>query len=347
MEIGLFTFGDILPDPATGATRTASQKMREMVELAKLADEVGLDVFAVGEHHRLDMVASSPAVILAACAQATQRIRLSSATTLLNTLDPVRVHEDFATLDLLSGGRAELILGRGSFVESFGLFGYDMKDYDALFAEKLDLFLQLREEGTVTWTRGRFRPHLHEAEVAPRPERPLPIWIGVGGTPQSAARAGQLGIPMTLAILGGPDRFAPFVEIHRRAARQAGHDPEALPICVSSHGLLLDDGRQAKDEFFARWGGLMRQGLRNRFPPREIPREYLEMEAGPHGAMYAGTAQEAIEKIRWERKVLGMKRLLLQLDWGGMPFDLVKRSVEILGREVAPVIRKEFGAGLT
>lgn len=318
--------------------------MREIVALAKLADEVGLDVFAVGEHHRLDMVVSSPAVVLAAIAEATRTIRLSSATTLLNTLDPVRVFEDFATLDLLSGGRAEVLLGRGSFTESFSLFGYDMKDYDELFAEKLDLLLALNENERVTWE-GKHRPSLHDAEIAPRPERPLPLWIGVGGTPESAFRAGYLGLPMNLAILGGPDRFAGLAQVHRQGAAKAGRDPSALRLAVSSHGLLSHDAEQAKREFALHWGTIMRKGLRNRFPPRAIPEEYLLQEAGPRGAFYAGDAKDAIAKIAWEREILGMDRLLLNVDWGGVPFEQVARTIEILGTEVAPVVRERFGGG--
>lgn len=338
MELGIYTFGDLFTDPVTGESRTPKQKLRETVKLAKLAEEVGLDVFAVGEHHRADMAISSPPVVLAAIAEATTRIKLSSATTLLNTLDPVRVFEDFATLDLLSNGRAEILVGRGSFVESFALFGYKMEDYDDLFAEKLDLLMELNRSAVVTWD-GHHRPSLRDAEISPQPERPIPLWIGVGGTPQSAARAGYLGIPMNIAILGGPERFAPFVQIYRSGAEQGGHDPAALRIAVSSHGLLLDDAQQAKDEFYARYADLMRKGLRNRFPPREIPREYFDMEAGPRGAIYAGDAKEAIEKIRWEKETLGMSRLMLQMDWGGMPYKHVARSIEILGAEVLPAVR--------
>lgn len=342
MEIGLYTFGDILPDPVTGETRTFRQKLRETVKLAKLADEVGLDVFAVGEHHRLDMAISSPPVVLAAIAEATTRIRLSSATTLLNTLDPVRVYEDFATLDLLSGGRAEILVGRGSFTESFGLFGYKMEDYDDLFAEKLDLLMELNRSERVTWE-GHHRPSLANAEISPRAERPLPIWIGVGGTPQSFARAGYLGFPLNIAILGGPARFAQLVAIYRSAAQQGGHDPASLRVAVSSHGLLGDDAAQAKEDYWLRYEHLSRTGLRNRFPPREVPREYFDMESGPRGAIFAGDAKETIEKIRWQREVLGLDRLLLQMDWGGIPYAKVARAVEILGTEVLPEIRKEFG----
>ncbi|HET6398606.1 MAG TPA: LLM class flavin-dependent oxidoreductase [Candidatus Thermoplasmatota archaeon] len=338
MEIGIYTFGDHLPNPVTGEAATPREKLRQAVRLAKLADEVGLDVFAVGEHHRLDMAISSPAVVLAAAAEATQRIRLSSATTVLNTLDPVRVFEDFATLDLLSGGRAEIIAGRGSFTENFELFGHDLKDYDALFVENLDLLLRLNREERVTW-QGRFRPPLRDAEAAPRPERPIPVWIGMGGTPQSAARAGRMGLPLNIAILGGPRRFVPFAELYRQSAQQAGH-AAAARLAVSSHGYIADDGAQARAEHWEIYGRNMRKGLRNRFPPMDIPREAYEQETGPHGGIFAGDAKETVEKVLWERRLLGIDRLLLQLDWGGVPFPKVCRGVEILGAEVLPAVRK-------
>ena len=341
MEIGIFSFGDLTPHPATGQAPSPQERIGQLVELARLADDVGLDVVALGEHHRLDMVVSSPAVVLASIAQATKRVKLSSATTLLNTLDPVRVYEDFATLDLLSGGRAEILAGRGSFVESFALFGYDIKDYDALFDEKLRLLLEIARSERVTWS-GRFRAPLREAEVAPRPERPLPIWIGVGGTPESAVRAGSLGLPMNLAILGGPERFVPFVELHRAAAERARHPRPAL--AVSSHGLIGDDPEAAREELAATWGGMMRKGLRNRFPPRHVPREYLDLEMGPRGAFFAGGVDDVVKKIVWQQKLFGLDRILLQFDWGGVPYEKARRSVELLGKEVAPAVRKALGA---
>jgi probable LLM family oxidoreductase len=341
MELGIYTFGDHNPNPVTGDSVTPKEKLRQTIELAKLADELGLDVFAVGEHHRPDMAISSPAVVLAAAAEATERIRLSSATTVLNTLDPVRVYEDFATLDLLSGGRAEIIAGRGSFTENFDLFGYDMADYDALFVEHLGLLRELNRSGSVTW-KGRFRPALTEAEVAPRTERPIPIWIGVGGTPQSFARAGHLGLPLNIAILGGPAHFVPLASLYRTAAAEAGHPDGATRIAVSSHGHLGDDGDQARAEHWELYSRNMRNGLRNRFPGREIPRAYYDQETGPHGGIFAGDAKETVAKIRWERDLLGIDRLLLQFDFGGVPFKHVKRSVEILGTEVLPEVRKEF-----
>lgn len=346
MELGIYTFGDINPNPVTGETVDARTKMRQTVELAKLADDLGLDVFAVGEHHRLDMVVSSPAVVLAACAQATQRIKLSSATTVLNTLDPVRVYEDFATLALLSGDRAEIIAGRGSFTENFDLFGYSIQDYDALFAEHLDLLLRLNGSERVNWS-GRLRKPLHDAEVGPRPGQPIPIWIGVGGTPQSAVRAGRLGLPMNIAILGGPERFVPLAQTYRNAWDRAGHDPRTCRLAVSSHGYLGDDGPTARADYWEIYSRNMRNGLRNRFPPREMPRAYYDQEAGPNGAIFAGNARETTAKILWQRDLLGLDRLLLQFDFGGIPYKAVRRSVEILGEEVLPAVRKATGAGLT
>lgn len=334
-ELGLYTFGSLFPDPVTGETTTFKQKVRETVALSVLAEEVGLDVFAVGEHHRLDMAISAPPVVLAACAEATERIRLSPATTLLNTLDPVRVFEDFATLDLLSDGRAELLVGRGSFIESFALFGHDIERYDELFAENLELLLALNEHEVVTW-KGEHRAPLHEAEISPRPERPLPIWIGMGGTPASAVRTARLGLPLNIAILAQPARFAPIAELYRRSAAEAGHDPATLQLAVSSHGLLAEDGDQARDEYWVRYEHLARHGLKNRFPPRRVTREQFDEEAGPRGAIFAGSPDEIVERIGWQREVLGMDRLLLQIDWGGMPFERVKRAVELLGTEVVP-----------
>ncbi|MHB8633189.1 MAG: LLM class flavin-dependent oxidoreductase [Thermoplasmatota archaeon] len=338
MELGIYTFGDHNPNPLTGESVSPATKLAQTLELAQLADELGLDVFAVGEHHRPDMAISSPAVVLAAAAQVTTKIRLSSATTVLNTLDPVRVYEDFATLDLLSGGRAEIIAGRGSFTENFDLFGYDLDDYDRLFAEHLDLLLALNQNAKLTWS-GRLRAPLVDAEVGPRAERPLPIWLGIGGTPESAVRAGRLGLPLNIAILGGPERFPPLAKLYRDAAAQAGHPAR---VAVSSHGYLGDDGQAARDEHWEYYSRNMRAGLKNRFPGREIPREYYDYEVGPRGGIFAGDARETVAKIGMERKLLGIDRLLLQFDFGGIPFAKVKRSVEILGTEVLPEVRRAF-----
>src|SRR5471030_2819633 len=250
MELGIYTFAELTPDPATGHTIDPATRLRDLLEEIELADQVGLDVFGVGEHHRADFAVSAPAVVLAAAAERTKRIRLTSAVTVLSSDDPVRVFQDFATLDLLSGGRAEIMAGRGSFVESFPLFGYDLGLYDELFAEKLELLLALRSSERVTWS-GRHRAPIDGLSVHPRPlQDPLPVWVAVGGNPESAYRAGTLGLPMALAIIGGlPERFAPFAELHRRAAQQAGHDP--LPaLSINSHGYIADTSQRALDESF-------------------------------------------------------------------------------------------------
>ncbi|HMJ96187.1 MAG TPA: LLM class flavin-dependent oxidoreductase, partial [Thermoleophilaceae bacterium] len=256
MEIGLYTFAELSPDPQTGQVIAPQRRVRDLMEEIELADQLGLDVFGVGEHHRPDYVVSSPAVILGAAAVRTERIRLSSAVTVLSSDDPVRVFQDFATVDLLSGGRAEIMAGRGSFIESFPLFGYDLDDYDELFAEKLELLLKLREMETVTWS-GRHRPALQESGVYPRPVQDrLPIWLAVGGTPNSIVRAASLGLPLALAIIGGaPERFVPLVELYRQAASEAGHP--GLPVGINSHTYVADSSQRAAAEFFPAYAGMM------------------------------------------------------------------------------------------
>ncbi|MEA2388601.1 MAG: hypothetical protein QOG41_1374, partial [Thermoleophilaceae bacterium] len=268
MEIGLYTFAELAPDPS-GAVIGAEQRLRNMVEEAELADQVGLDVFGIGEHHRADFAVSSPAVALAAAAERTERIRLTSAVTVLSSDDPVRVFQDFATLDLLSGGRAEIMAGRGSFTESFPLFGYDLDEYDELFAEKLELLMRLRDSERVTWS-GRHRAAIDDRGVYPRPlQGKIPIWVAVGGNPPSAVRAARLGLPMALAIIGGaPERFAPLVELYRETARAAGHDPAALPVSINSHTYVADTSQRAADEFLGPYAGMMtRIGRERGWPP--------------------------------------------------------------------------------
>src|SRR3954447_3676924 len=251
MELGIYTFAETTPDPRTGRTIAPQERLADLLEEIELADELGLDVFGVGEHHRPDYAASAPGVILAAAAARTKRIRLTSAVSVLSSDDPVRVFQQFATLDLLSSGRAEIMAGRGSFIESFPLFGYDLGDYDALFSEKLELLLQLRDSEKITWS-GRHRAPLDGLGVYPRPEQKrLPIWVAVGGTPESAIRAGALGLPMALGIIGGmPERFAPFADLHRRAAAEAGHDPAQLPVSINSHGYVAETSDQAADDAY-------------------------------------------------------------------------------------------------
>jgi probable LLM family oxidoreductase len=345
MEIGIYSFGERTPDPQTGQVIDAGQRMRDLLEEIELADQVGLDVFGVGEHHRADYMVSSPAVVLAAAAARTTRIRLTSAVTVLSSDDPVRVFQDFATLDLLSNGRAEIMAGRGSFIESFPLFGYDLDDYDALFAEKLDLLLALRDHERVTWS-GRFRPPLTDLAVHPRPiQSPLPVWIAVGGTPQSVVRAATLGLPMALAIIGGaPERFVPMVELYREAASRAGHDPVTLPVSINSHGYIADDSRQAAEEAWPPYADTMgRIGRERGWPPPT--RQRFDAERSRRGALLVGSPQEVIDKILFQHELFSHQRFLLQMSVGTMPHAKIMRSIELFGTEVAPVVRREVAAG--
>jgi len=341
MEIGVSTFGELTPDPRTGRTVSPAQRMRDVVEEAVLAEQVGLDVFGVGEHHRPDFVVSSPAVVLAAIAERTERLRLTSTVTVLSSDDPVRVFQQFATLDLLSGGRAEVMAGRGSFTESFPLFGYDLEDYDELFSEKLDLLLRLRGEEPVTWS-GRHRAPLSGVVVQPRPvQRPLPVWIAVGGTPQSVVRAGALGLPLAVAIIGGaPERFRPLVDLYREAARQAGHDPDTLPVAINSHTYLADGSQQASDEYFGPYTAMMnRIGRERGWPPMTRPQ--FEALRGLRGALVVANAEEAAEKLLFQHELFGHQRFLAQISAGTLPHAQVMRAIELLGTEVAPVVRAE------
>lgn len=342
-EIGIYTLADLGTDPHTGKTISAPQRIKEIIEAAKLADEAGLDIFGVGEHHRLDYAVSAPPVMLAAIAQLTKRIKLTSATTVLSTVDPVRLFEDFATLDILSDGRAEIIAGRGAFIESFPLFGYDTNDYDALFSEHLDLLLKLNKNETISWN-GRFRPSLNQAEIAPRPvQNELPVWVGVGGTYESAARAGRMGAGMALAILGGdPARFTPLVDIYRAAGAEAGHAPEQLQVSVTGHTFLAKTTQQAKDDFYPYysnyWSYLNRQrGMSG----RKISLAEYEQMTSPETALFVGSPQQVIEKILRQYELFGHRRFIAQLDIGGMPFHKVVEGIELLATEVAPVVRRE------
>ena len=345
-EIGLFTFGEITADPVTGRPIDPAVRLREFIDLAKLADQAGLDVFGVGEHHRPDFAIASPPVVLAAIAQATERIRLTSTVTVLSTADPVKVFEDFAAVDLISGGRAEITAGRGAYTESFPLFGHDLADYDDLFEEKLDLLLRLNRSERVTW-QGRHRPALSDAGVYPRPVQPeLPVWIAVGGTPSSVERAGRHGLPLYLAILGQPDRFAPLADLYRRTGADAGHDPEGLRVGVTSHFYVEDTSQGARDTFFpyySRYIGHNMPSARGQL----LPRSAFEDWAGPRGALFAGSPQEIIDKILWEHEILGHDRFLAQIGLGGLPFADTAHSIELLATEVLPVIRRETSAPST
>ena len=340
MEIGIYTFAERTPDARSGELVSAEQRLADLLEEIELADRVGLDVFGVGEHHRPDYVVSSPAVVLAAAAARTKRIRLTSAVTVLSSDDPVRVFQDFATLDLLSHGRAEIMAGRGSFIESFPLFGYSLDDYDALFAEKLDLLLALREGERVTWA-GQHRARLDDLAVFPRPvQEPLPVWLAVGGTPQSLVRAGTLGLPLALAIIGGmPERFVPMVELYRESARRAGHDPASLQVGINSHGFIADTSADAADEAWPPYADTMgRIGRERGWPPPT--RDRFEAERSPRGALLVGDPQEVIAKILFEHELFGNTRFLMQMSVGTMPHERIMRSIELLGTVVAPAVRK-------
>ena len=342
MEIGTFTFAPVSPATDDDAVNP-EQRLHDLLEEVALADEVGLDVYGVGEHHRPDFAVSTPAVVLAAAAARTERIRLTSAVSVISSDDPVRVFQEFATLDLLSGGRAEIMAGRGSFIESFPLFGYHLRDYDELFAEKLELLLRLREQEHVTWS-GKHRAALDGHGVYPRPvQERLPIWVAVGGNPESAIRAGSLGLPMALAIIGGlPERFVPFAEVHREAARRAGHDPPPA-LSINSHGYVAEDAREAIDDSFPYVAETMnRIGRERGWPP--LTREQYEASATLRGANFVGTPEQVVEKILYQHELFGHERFLIQFSVGPMPHAKVMRSIELLGTQVAPAVRAELAA---
>jgi probable LLM family oxidoreductase len=333
MEIGVYTFADL------GNGTDPAQRLRDLIEEIELADQVGLEVFGLGEHHRPDFAVSSPAVALAAGAEHTKSIRLTSAVTVLSSDDPVRVFQDFATLDLLSGGRAEIMAGRGSFVESFPLFGYDLDDYDELFAEKLELLLKLRESVRVTWS-GRHRAALDDAGVYPRPiQDPLPIWLAVGGNPPSVVRAAVHGLPMALAIIGGqPERFAPLVDLFRDTAQEAGY--EGLPVSINSHTYVAESSQQAADEFFGPYAGMMtRIGRERGWTPMTRPQ--FEALRSPRGALLVGSPEEVAEKVLFQHELFGHERFMAQISVGNLAHARAMRAIELLGTEVAPRVREE------
>ncbi|WP_405285400.1 LLM class flavin-dependent oxidoreductase [Gaopeijia maritima] len=342
MELGLYSFAETRLDPATGQPVGDDDRIRRLVEEIEHADRFGLDVFGVGEHHRPDYAVSSPAVVLAAAATRTSRIRLTSAVTVLSSDDPVRVFQDFATLDQLSSGRAEIMAGRGSFTESFPLFGQDLGDYEALFDEKLRLLVQLREQIVVDWT-GHHRPSIAGRGVYPRPvQNPLPIWVAVGGTPRSVVRAARLGLPVALAIIGGqPARFKPMADLFRDAAAEARR-PE-LPFSINAHGFIAESGDEARAMAWRPFSETMGRIGRERGwrPPT---RAQFEAECGPTGALFVGSPDEVVEKILYQHRLFAHQRFLLQMTVGPMPHDAVLRAIELYGTIVAPAVREALGA---
>lgn len=340
MEIGIDSFAAILPDPTTGKLPSATDRMARLLDEVEVADDVGLDIFGVGEHHRAEFLDSSPAIILAAAAARTKTIRLTSAVTVLSAADPVRVFQEFATLDLIAKGRAEIIVGRGSFAEAYPLFGLKVEDYDDLFAEKLDLLLRLRETTNLTWE-GRFRPALRGQGVFPRPHQSrLPVWLGVGGTPQSFIRAGMLGLPLMVAIIGGDfERFRPLVDLYRKAGASAGHSPEQLKVGVHAMGFVGETSTQAKEAFFPGWVHLSTKiGLERGW---DAPtHQQFDAMASPQGAFLIGDPKTVIDKILNANKTLGgISRITFQMSTASQETAAMIRSIKLLGTEVAPIVR--------
>lgn len=340
MELGIFTFAAMTPDPETGVRISAGERLRNLIEEIELADQVGLDVFAVGEHHRPDYAVSSPAVVLAAGAARTRSIRLSSAVTVLSSDDPIRVYQQFATLDLLSQGRAEIMAGRGSFTESFALFGRPDEHYETLFDDKLDLLLRARETEQVTWS-GKSHPALKNAGVYPRIEPgSLPVWLGVGGTPNSVVRAARLGLPMSLAIIGGnPAQYVPFADNYRDLGQKAGHDPSSLQIGISSNGFVADTSQAAADIFYPSYALQMNHLGRER-GWGTMTRSAYEAQRSIQGALAVGSPQQLVDRILQQHSLFKHQRFLLQMSVGTVPHASVMRSIELYGTQVAPAVRK-------
>lgn len=340
MELGISTFVELTPDAVSGESITPYQRFQNLLEEATLADELGLDVFAIGEHHRPDFLVSSPATVLAAVAMKTKRIKLSSAVTVLSSDDPVRVFQQFATVDLLSGGRAEIMAGRGSFTESFPLFGYDLDDYDTLFDEKLKMLVALNEKEKISW-KGKHRTSIENLGVYPRPfQNKIPIWVAIGGTPSSVLRAAKLGLPLTIAIIGGtPDRFAPYTDYYRNEFVKAGHDIKTLQLCINSHAYIADDAKKAADEFFPPYAQVMsRIGRERGWPP--TTREQFDFMRSPQGALLVGSPQQVIDKILYEHELFGNTRFMVQFSVGTLPHKQMMHAIELFGNVVAPAVRK-------
>lgn len=343
MEIGISTFLETTPDPVTGEVISHAERLREAVEEMVLADQVGLDVYGIGEHHRADYAGSSPATVLAAAAAMTKQIRLTSAVTVLSSDDPVRVYQAFSTLDGLSNGRAEIMAGRGSFIESFPLFGYSLDDYDELFEENLELLLAIRASEKVTW-RGGHRPAIDNLAVYPRAvQDPLPVWIASGGNPESAIRAGVLGLPIAFAIIGGmPERFAPLVQLYKEAAAKAGHNPDKLQIATHSHGFVGETTEQAAALFYPSTQAQMNKIGRERGWGQAYTRATYDEARSLRGALYVGDAEYVAEKIILLRKNLGVNRFFLHVNVGTLPHREVLRAIELLGTKVAPIVHQEL-----
>lgn len=343
MEIGIYTFADLGTHPVTKATISPHQRMLNLMEEIELADQVGLDVFALGEHHRPDYLISAPAVALGAAAVQTKNIRLSSAVTVLSSDDPVRIYQQFSTVDLLSGGRAEIMAGRGSFIESFPLFGFNLNDYDELFSEKLEMLLRLNESEIINW-KGKHTQTISNRGVYPRAyQNKLPVWVGVGGTPESVIRAAQFGLPMGLAIIGGAsERFMPYIKLYKDVYTNAGYDINKMQWSINSHAYIADDSQQAKEEFYPPYSDVMNRIGKERGWPRGS-RQQFEASTQLHGALLVGSPQEIVDKILYQHELFKHTRFLAQMSLGAMPHHKILHAIELLGTKVAPEVKKFAG----
>jgi probable LLM family oxidoreductase len=343
MELGIYSFGDRHADPLTGEQDSVADKLAQTLERIKLAEDVGLSFYGLGEHHLDQYAISNPGTVLAAAASITERITLSSAVTVLSTEDPVRVYQQFTTLDQLSRGRAELLAGRGSFTESFPLFGAELTDYDELFEEKLALLLRLDRENPITWS-GRFRPPLDNVHVYPRPYgRRLRISVGTGGNPESSIRAGVLALPVVYAVIGGqPERFAQLVDLYRRAGASAGHAPEDMHVTMGGIGLIAQNSQDAKEAFYPYWMEVMKYGAKAR--GWAIPtRDHYDQYAHNAQSLFVGSPNEIADRLITVGKLVGADRYAMQMDWANVPHKLVMTAIELMGTEILPQVRKEFG----
>lgn len=339
MELGIGMFGDLTFDCQTQKFQPAKQKLNEIIEQVKLADELGIDVISMGEHHREDYAVSSPEIILAALSTVTKRIKLGSGVTVLSSTDPVKVYQDFATIDLISGQRAEIMAGRGSFIESFPLFGYDLKDYNTLFEEKLELLVHLNQNEIINWE-GKHRAPIVNQTIYPRPERELPIWIAVGGTPESVVRAARLGLPIIFAIIGGmPKQFKPLIDFYKQQYIQFGHDPEKMQIGVHSHTFLADSKQELLDNYFPYYKAQMDRIGKDR---GWAPYTKMQFEGGmsPEGALFMGETNQVIDKMIATIEMFGLTRFVAHIDVGGPTHKEMMKAIELYGRKVLPEVRK-------
>ncbi|ROI09005.1 LLM class flavin-dependent oxidoreductase [Chryseobacterium sp. H3056] len=342
LEFGLMTFADVAPETVAGKGINAHQRIQNLLEEIKLADELGIDVFGIGEHHRPDYAVSSPTTVLAAAAAITKNIKLSSAVTVLSSEDPVRVYQQFATVDAISSGRAEIMAGRGSFIESFPLFGFDLKDYDELFEEKLDLLLQINHSEKVNWS-GKLRAPIHDLGVYPRAlNGEIPVWLAAGGTPASAVRAAKLHLPLMLAIIGGmPRQFTSFIDLYKKSALQNGVKPEDLQVGINNHMFIGEDGEKAADDFFPHYAQMMdRVGRSRGWQP--MTRHQFEYMRAPEGSLMVGSVEQVVEKIVYEHQLFGFTRFFAQASLGFVPHEMTMKSIELFGTKVIPEVKRRL-----